>query len=272
MTKWRAVPILVAVSCGGGCEQRRAVDMDAGSAGTVCGAVVDTVEGNATFLLFNDVQISAKKSRAEALGPQISIWKPVTWQPGAKLRVAFLDGDAAVKDEVLSVAREWTHGLTLEFVESHDPAAELRVTFRGRGVWSKVGKQAASVKVGEPTMGLGALPQETNPSIRRAYILHEFGHALGALHEHRRPDAPLTWKKKIVYAHYLKEYAWSEEQVDAQVIMPFTYHSVVSSPQFDRASVMMYPVLKDFTEEGFTQPWNSTLTEWDRSVVAALYK
>lgn len=203
--------------------------------------------------------------------PQIVVWESATWKLPT-LRVAFLDGDTATRSFVMGVAKEWEQGLKLTFSESTDPHAELRVTFNGKGVWSKVGLRARSVANGQPTMGLNGLTQTTDAHLRRAYVLHEFGHALGGMHEHQRPDAPLTWNHPIVYKHYLETYGWPREQVDKEVIQPLQYQKLVMSPEFDRLSVMMYPVLKEFTKEGFVQPWNSQISTTDRSVMAGIYK
>jgi len=237
-----------------------------------CGAIVDVAHGNAELLLFNDLARFKKQNRESPFQPQISVWEPSIWTPGMTVRVRFIDGNAASRTFVMEVAQEWIDGLKLGLATSSDTDAEVRVTFSGHGVWSKVGKSAQSVPYAEPTMGLAGLLQTNEVGLRRAYVLHEFGHALGALHEHQRPDAPLTWKRDVVYAHYLQSYGWSHTQVDEQVILPFQHQSVASSPQFDRMSVMMYPVQKDFTNEQFVQPWNSQLTSWDRSVMASLYK
>jgi hypothetical protein len=203
--------------------------------------------------------------------PQLVVWEPSIWKT-TNLRVAFLDGDPAARDFVMGVAKEWQQGLKLTFSQSQDTDAELRVTFTGTGVWSKVGIRAVSVANGQPTMGLNGVTQTTDVNLRRAYVLHEFGHALGAMHEHQRPDAPLTWNEDIVNAYYLKTYGWGPDQVKKEVILPHQYQKLVVSPEFDRLSVMMYPVLKDFTKEGFVQPWNSQLTTMDRSTMAGFYK
>jgi len=237
-----------------------------------CGAVVDVAHGNAELLLFDDLARLKKQQKKPVFQPQISVWEPAVWKPGTRLRVTFLDGDVVTRDFVMNVAKEWLVGLNLSMTASSDATAEVRVTFAGNGVWSKIGRTAQSVAVGQPTMGLAGLLTTSDASLRRAYVLHEFGHALGALHEHQRRDAPLTWKRDVVHAYYLNLYGWSGAQVDAQVILPFQHQDVASSPKFDRMSVMMYPVHKEFTEEGFVQSWNSQLTTWDRTIVASLYR
>jgi hypothetical protein len=249
-----------------------AAGADMGVGWVACGAVVDVPHGNAELILFNNLALFKPQKNPSLYYPQISIWEPQKWKAGTKLRVRFLDGDTTTRAFVMDVATEWTEGLTLGLSESSAAESELRVTFAGTGVWSKVGKQANIEPLDKPTMGLAALLQSSDPAVRRAYVLHEFGHALGALHEHQRPDAPLTWVRPAVYAYYLNMYRWSESQVDQQVILPFQYGSVVSSSEFDRASVMMYPIHKEFTKERFVQPWNSELTKWDRQIMASMYK
>lgn len=205
------------------------------------------------------------------LQPQIINWEPAKWR-SPRIRIAFLDGDAASRALVMTVAKEWLPGLKLSFTESTDTTGDVRITFTGNGVWSKIGQTADTVPDGEPTMGLAGVLQSRNADVRRAYILHEFGHALGALHEHQRHDAPLTWKTDAVYAYYARMYGWSEAQVDKEVILPLQESSTIASPQFDRFSVMMYPILEGFTKEGFVQPWNSKITEVDRRTMAEFYK
>ena len=270
-----AVPVILGgflLSCSGSQPQHMSETTPSTPPELSCGAIIDVAHGNAELLLFNDLARFKKQKKEPPFQPQISVWEPSIWTPGMTLRVRFLDGDAATREFVMDVAQEWVAGLKLGVATSSDTDAEVRVTFSGKGVWSKVGKSAQSVPHAQPTMGLAGLLQSNEAGVRRAYVLHEFGHALGALHEHQRRDAPLTWKRDVVYAYYLQLYGWSSTQVDEQVILPFQHQSVASSPNFDRMSVMMYPVHKEFTDEQFVQSWNSQLTSWDRSVMAGLYK
>ncbi len=50
------------------------------------------------------------------------------------------------------------------------------------------GKEALRAGKSEPTMNLGWVTNEASTSDKeRGTILHEFGHALGLLHEHQSP-------------------------------------------------------------------------------------
>lgn len=239
-----------------------------------CGAVMSVTHGNATLLVFDALADLKDQQKQPAFKPQISLWKPSVWEPGTSLNIRFLDGDPAIHQFVMEVANEWTQGLNVSFQKSGDTGAQIRVSFSGSGVWSKVGRLAEQVAPGLPTMGLGGLVKTTDLTLRRAYVLHEFGHALGALHEHQRPKAALTWIEDVVFDYYLKEYGWGKEEVVRQVISPLQQadSELAESPEFDPASVMMYPVLKTFTKQQFVQPWNSQLSAWDRKVAATLYK
>ena len=47
-------------------------------------------------------------------------------------------------------------------------------------------------------MNLGWIDQNKKPSAIRQVILHEFGHALGAVHEHESPYSTIPWNKDKV--------------------------------------------------------------------------
>ena len=47
---------------------------------------------------------------------------------------------------------------------------------------------------------------------------HEFGHALGMIHEHQNPAAQgeIPWDKPKVYAYYAQQ-GWSKDDVDTNI-------------------------------------------------------
>ena len=268
MTAKLAMAVTCLGLCGIAAGPRERAPQAADAPDQMCGTIVGEPRGHDRLL--RELERARKQAEQYPVRAQAAVWAPAAWTAGTALRVHFLDGDVATRAFVMNVAKEWLDGLNLGFVESPGPTAEIRVTFMGKGLWSKLGRTAQFVPEGQPTMGLAGLLLASDADVRRAYVLHEFGHALGALHEHQRPGSPLRWKP-AVYTYYLNTYGWSAAQVDAEVILPFTDRWVVVSPEFDRLSVMMYPLRKEFTEEQFVQPWNSRLTTWDRRIMAVLY-
>lgn len=109
-----------------------------------------------------------------------------------------------------------------------------------------------------------------NDKTMRGTTMHEFGHALGLLHEQSFPGG-IKWKKTDdVYAYYLKTQKWDKEKVDAQV---FEVSNVfyTNGTSYDPKSIMQYPVEAWQTIDGFTVPRNDELSSGDKMLIAALY-
>jgi len=203
--------------------------------------------------------------------PQIVLPTRTLWPVDRPLRVRFLDATPARRQRVQTIAQEWMLpglALTLQFVDAGP--AEIRVSLPpAGGAESAVGIRALVILEPAPTMTIGFA--DTMPEDRlRALVLHEFGHAIGALHEHQRPDAGITWNKPNVYSYYKQQYGWDAPLVDAQIFTPHAA-GLKSSAEFDPASVMMYAILPGFTTDNFVQGWNTQLSRADAALVKELY-
>ena len=67
---------------------------------------------------------------------------------------------------------------------------QIRISFdTGDGSWSYIGMNAKIVDAAKSTMNLSRIDPDTETTSPRenGLILHEFGHMLGMLHEHRSP-------------------------------------------------------------------------------------
>src|SRR5690242_7229133 len=115
-------------------------------------------------------------------------WK---WDEAEPITVSFLDGEQILRDRVMEAARDWigSDAARLSFEVRDSPAAgQIRITFRYEGSWSMIGTTALNRPRDQPTMNFGWL-ETTTPEIElREVVLHEFGHALGLIHEHQLPD------------------------------------------------------------------------------------
>ena len=50
-------------------------------------------------------------------------------------------------------------------------------------------------------------------------VVHEFGHALGAIHEHQNPKGGIEWNLPAVYKYFAgPPNFWSKEDVDVNVL------------------------------------------------------
>jgi len=201
------------------------------------------------------------------------------------LPYAFLDGVPKQHDWVNSFASGWlvaAGASTIALKLETDPTkALIRIKFTrdasGSGSWSKVGNDAWDLRRRSniATMMIEDMVPTMSDKLAQFYVLHEFGHALGLLHEHAYPGA-VQWNKQVVLDYYKTHYAWDEAKVTANVFNVYTDGFVCSGLNFDPASVMQYPIKEghatiknrpDIKEIGY----NSTLTAGDLKCAHAVY-
>jgi hypothetical protein len=195
------------------------------------------------------------------------------WQPSRTLRVAFLDGAPTAHAKVRCYAEEWTKhaNLRFEFLPDQSPDAEIRITLRPGGSWSYIGTDALAVAASEPTMQLGWVNEWTSDDQVARVVIHEFGHALGCIHEHQNPSGSIPWDREAVYAAYAgAPNLWSREMVDRNIFQTYD-RDLLRYRGFDRASVMLYPVPNELTIGDYEVGWNSALSETDRRFISDVY-
>lgn len=192
------------------------------------------------------------------------------WEPGRTLRVRFLDGDAGLQARVMAAAKEWCTCANIKFDFGDHPMAEIRISFfADDGSWSYIGKDALGIPGNKPTMNFGWLRPETDDQELRRVVLHEFGHALGCIHEHQNPATKINWNKPAVYAYYAKQ-GWTKRDVDFNLFKLYAADTTQFTA-FDRKSIMLYPVLKAHTLDGFEVGWNLTLSDVDKDFIGQWY-
>jgi hypothetical protein len=186
------------------------------------------------------------------------------WENGRTLKVKFLDGDPAVQAKVQAVAKEWEQlaNLQLEFVASG--SAQIRISFAADGFsWSTVGTDALTVSDNKPTMNYGWLKPDTEMREYQRVVRHEFGHALGMIHEHQNPAAQgqIPWDKPKVYAYYAQQ-DWSKDDVDFNIFQLYSEGST-NHTAFDRNSIMEYAVPDSLTIGSYAIGWNTEFSPLD---------
>lgn len=192
------------------------------------------------------------------------------WKPGDVLRVKFLGGDLKLQSRVEATAKEWMEYANIQFAFNVPGASEIRIAFKpDDGSWSYVGKTCLRVRNNRPTMNLGWLTATMDRSEFRRVVLHEFGHALGLVHEHSSPAAHIPWNEKAVMDYYKRTQGWSAKMVRENVLQPEPADLYTN---FDPDSIMMYPVPASLTLGGYSIPWsNDELSDQDKQFIGKLY-
>lgn len=193
------------------------------------------------------------------------------WELGQSLRIRFLDGDPELHKKVEQEARKWLEFANLEFEFGNFPDAEIRVTFNGSGYRSLVGTDAKRRPDPQPTMILGGFTVETNPVELRRVVIHEFGHAIGCVHEQSSPSVNIPWDIDKVYIYYKSHFGWDAATVDYNVLKRYTNEEAIATEQHDPKSIMQYPVPKELTIGGFEIGWNTELSDTDKIFIAKMY-
>jgi endonuclease G len=201
--------------------------------------------------------------------PKAALVKATMWRPGEIITIAFLDGDAAVQARVRQEAVKWTRNFggpaNVVFSFVADPSqADIRVSFQRPGSWSVLGKTCRNVTPkSEPTMNYGWLtPASTDDELRRV-VLHEFGHALGMVHEHLSSNVNILWNKPQVYADLSgPPNNWDRAKIDVNMFNAFAAREMNAS-RFDKDSIMLYPIPARWTTDGFSSGLNVALSAMD---------
>jgi len=192
-----------------------------------------------------------------------------------RIGVSFLDGSPEQHDDVKTFANYWTdrYGAPIEWVFDDKNRNHIRITFETNLNESVYGRQMISdpryADKSKPTMWLGGVYRQkslTSSRIRRV-ILHEFGHALGLMHEQLNALGRLDWvRENGEYKAFLdlKNSDWCKDgrgqpigdnacrsRVEEQIIKtaPSEKHACAGDSAFDSDSIMMYSLWKGWTKK-----------------------
>jgi len=218
-------------------------------------------------------------SRAAAFGRRAALLKEAFWGPNPTITIAFLDGDSVLRQGVADAAKLWiTDGgarvtfsfLTAAGVDPH--TADVRIAFRpGLGSWSYLGTQCQQIARKEPTMNYGWLDAGSSTSEVRSVVLHEFGHALGLIHEHQNPEKGIKWNEAAVKADLSgPPNNWDDATIKNNIFKKYDKDAVVATST-DPKSIMMYQIPKRWTLDGFSTGFNDTLSPMDKQLIREKY-
>jgi hypothetical protein len=170
------------------------------------------------------------------------------WPKGKQLSIAFLDGSTTQQQRVRKHAEEWLSYANVRFDWKGGANAELRISFAADpGSWSAIGTDCLSkyFPKDQATMNFGWLTDETDDTEYNRVVVHEFGHALGAIHEHQNPKSGIEWNVPAVIAAFSgPPNNWSPQDIQDNVIGKYAQNQL-NATTFDPASIMLYAFAKE---------------------------
>ncbi len=212
-------------------------------------------------------RIPQAASRAVSYKPKYGLY----WSNGSTIKVKFIGGSNYVRDRVRYYAKMWTQHANLNFQFVDYGRSDIRVSFVQNGSsWSVIGKQALQMGSNEATMNFGWLNDRTPEYEFRRTILHEFGHALGLLHEHQNPSGGIPWDEAAVYDHYWTSQGWNQQTTYANVIQKASRNATQFS-NYDPRSIMHYPVSASLTNGQYQVGMNQDLSTTDKNYIRQVY-
>ena len=194
------------------------------------------------------------------------------WAPGRKLKVRLDGGTDRLRERVAHYAGLWSQHANIGFEFVTSGQAEIRVAFViGDGSWSYIGTDALLIKPDKPTMNYGWLTDTTSEEELRRVIVHEFGHAIGAIHEHQHPAGGIPWDEEAVYAYYARTNGWDRKTVENNIFAKYKAEQLNAS-EYDPESIMHYAVPAALlTDPSRAVGWNTDLSDRDKSFIATAY-
>lgn len=215
------------------------------------------------------------------------------WLPNSDLKVAFDLSDIScvevykndLADQILELANNWTKNCSVKFVYEENKAnADICVGFKPNdgtysylGTDSKVviakGKNSMNI---DPTWAITIWNLNNPTSFLKDYLRHavehEFGHALGMIHEHQRADRPFNWNIE-----------WMKENLESLGLpnwnsVEFNYINVekmanLTYGSYDNKSTMLYNWPAEATLEGISSNLEDInhISKGDLNQIAIMY-
>ena len=166
----------------------------------------------------------------------------------------------------------WSKYANITFSFSEDGPSDIRISFIHNGrSWSYIGNSAEIAGLDKATMNFGWFDEKTEEIEFQRVILHEFGHALGLVHEHQSPKRRINWNEQYLYQYYEKPpFEWNQNVVRDNIINKIPA-AQTRYTAYDPKSIMHYPIPAEFTTDGFSVGLNTELSSKDKELIKKLY-
>lgn len=189
------------------------------------------------------------------------------WKVGQTIYVKFMEGPSAFYPKVEKLAKTWENYANIKFKFVTKGYSDIRIGFDPKRGWiSEIGTLALNKSKNAVTMNL--VMAHGDAQLVQSNVLHEFGHALGLMHEHQSPASPIRWNEKKLIREYKKIYGWEEKDVRDGIIRKV---NSTNYSKFDPKSIMLYDFDKRWTKDGRGTTSANKLSKMDKEFIEKMY-
>ncbi|SFQ14391.1 pre-peptidase C-terminal domain-containing protein [Nitrosomonas cryotolerans] len=192
---------------------------------------------------------------------RMALFMAKKWPNGSTLKVRFMGGTPEQHDIVKQFAPRWSDHANLRFDFNNAPDAEIRITFLDDGAWSYIGTDSLNIPLNTATMNFGWLDESV--------VLHEFGHAIGLIHEHQNPVGGIQWNRENVIRDLSgPPNNWPLETIEHNIFRKYNVNQM-NATAVDKLSIMMYTIPQHWTLDDFHTESNNILSKIDKDFIGA---
>ncbi|MGC6373275.1 M12 family metallopeptidase [Pseudomonas sp. K2I15] len=191
------------------------------------------------------------------------------WPNGSTLKIALYDTDGEMAEAIKDAINEWLPHVNLKFDFVSGDEGDIRIVLNhfDESYGSALGTDAKNIPAYLPTI---ILPGDTLSPRFRYVALHEFGHALGALHAHQHPDSNIPWDKQKTYNDSYQRFGWDKDTVDKN-ILPLARNGQHRYQSYDGNSVMHYGIRSQWTSMDWAQSESWEISDGDIAQMKQAY-
>lgn len=215
------------------------------------------------FCYTRDFQL-ANKSKATKAQAAVA-YRSKYWDKGYNLKIFFMGGSNSQVHNMTSIINEMLEPLSLTFsIVLNQELSDIRISFmEGRGSYSYLGTDALFIGKDKETLNIGWSGDDV--------MYHEFGHALGLVHEHQNPKEGIKWNEQAVIDDLSgPPNNWSIDQIRRNVLDKVKLEDV-DATGFDPKSVMLYYFPNEWTIGNFQTNNNKVPSPTDKDFLLSKY-
>ncbi len=186
----------------------------------------------------------------------------------SEFNIHFINGNATVIEKIKKTVKIWEDNVGVKYRYNKDEEPDIVIGFqKDVGSWSYIGTESLKYY---PSMNFSWLEPDIDDMEYHRVVLHEFGHALGFVHEHQNPtNNPIVWNDTIVYKYY-RDLGWKDADIYDNIIKRYSKDEV-NIETYDENSIMVYAFPSKHTKNDYSVDWNYNLSANDIKHAKSIY-